>query len=120
MEDINLHFTGDFNAVEKANNFLAAIIDNNIQNKTNNLNIDPRTILWKRVIDMNDRALRDITIGLATSSKTTSKLAFRRHHFFPHHVLWFVCVCVRERERENARDDYKGQHPRPRASSRRC
>jgi formate--tetrahydrofolate ligase len=64
MEDINLHFTGDFNAVEKANNFLAAIIDNNIQNKTNNLNIDPRTILWKRVIDMNDRALRDITIGL--------------------------------------------------------
>ncbi len=64
MEDINLHFTGDFNAVEKANNLLSALIDNNIQNKTNNLNIDPRTILWKRVIDMNDRALRDITIGL--------------------------------------------------------
>lgn len=64
MEDINLHFTGDFNAVEKANNFLSAIIDNNIQSKTNNLNIDPRTILWKRVIDMNDRSLRDITIGL--------------------------------------------------------
>ena len=64
MEDINLHFTGDFNAVEKANNLLAALIDNNIQNKVSNLNIDPRTILWKRVIDMNDRALRDITIGL--------------------------------------------------------
>ena len=64
MEDINLHFTGDFNAIEKANNLLSALIDNNIQNKTNNLNIDPRTILWKRVIDMNDRALRDITIGL--------------------------------------------------------
>ena len=64
MEDINLHFTGDFNAVEKANNLLAALIDNNIQNKVANLNIDPRTILWKRVIDMNDRALRDITIGL--------------------------------------------------------
>jgi formate--tetrahydrofolate ligase len=64
MEDINLHFTGDFNAVEKANNLLSALIDNNIQSKTNNLNIDPRTILWKRVIDMNDRALRDITIGL--------------------------------------------------------
>tara|TARA_R110001632_G_scaffold83349_3_gene184560 strand:- start:12597 stop:14336 length:1740 start_codon:yes stop_codon:yes gene_type:complete len=64
MEDINLHFTGDFNAVEKANNLLSALIDNNIQNKINNLNIDPRTILWKRVIDMNDRALRDITIGL--------------------------------------------------------
>ena len=64
MEDINLHFTGDFNAIEKANNLLSALIDNNIQSKTKNLNIDPRTILWKRVIDMNDRALRDITIGL--------------------------------------------------------
>ena len=51
MEDINLHFTGDFNAVEKANNLLSALIDNNIQNKTNNLNIDPRTVLWKRVMD---------------------------------------------------------------------
>ena len=64
MEDINLHFTGDFNAVEKANNLLSALIDNNLQSKTRNLNIDPRTILWKRVIDMNDRALRQITIGL--------------------------------------------------------
>ncbi|WP_237276458.1 formate--tetrahydrofolate ligase [Tenacibaculum ovolyticum] len=64
MEDINLHFTGDFNAIEKANNLLSALIDNNLQSKTNNLNIDPRTILWKRVIDMNDRALRQITIGL--------------------------------------------------------
>ena len=64
MEDINLHFTGDFNAVEKANNLLAALIDNNLQSKTNNLNIDPRTITWKRVIDMNDRALRHIVIGL--------------------------------------------------------
>jgi len=64
MEDINLHFTGDFNAVEKANNLLAALIDNNIQSKTRNLNIDPRTIAWKRVMDMNDRALRNIVIGL--------------------------------------------------------
>ncbi len=64
MEDINLHFTGDFNAIEKANNLLAALIDNNIQNKEHNLNINPRTILWKRVIDMNDRSLRNITIGL--------------------------------------------------------
>jgi formate--tetrahydrofolate ligase len=64
MEDINLHFTGDFNAVEKANNLLAALIDNNLQSKTKNLNLDGRTIAWKRVIDMNDRALRDITIGL--------------------------------------------------------
>ncbi len=64
MEDINLHFTGDFNAVEKANNLLAALIDNNIQSKTRNLNIDPRTIVWKRVMDMNDRALRNIMVGL--------------------------------------------------------
>ncbi len=64
MVDINLHFTGDFSAIEKANNLLAALIDNNIQNKTNNLNIDPRTIVWKRVMDMNDRSLRDIVIGL--------------------------------------------------------
>ncbi|MFT5157969.1 MAG: formate--tetrahydrofolate ligase, partial [Bacteroidia bacterium] len=64
MEDINLHFTGDFSAIEKANNLLAALIDNNIQSKTRSLNIDPRTVIWKRVIDMNDRALRDIVIGL--------------------------------------------------------
>jgi formate--tetrahydrofolate ligase len=64
MEDINLHFTGDFSAIEKANNLLAALIDNNIQDKKRSLNIDPRTVIWKRVIDMNDRALRDIVIGL--------------------------------------------------------
>lgn len=64
MEDINLHFTGDFSAIEKANNLLAALIDNNLQSKTRSLGIDPRTILWKRVIDMNDRALRQIVIGL--------------------------------------------------------
>ena len=64
MEDINLHFTGDFSAVEKANNLLAALIDNNIQSKTRSVGLDPRNILWKRVMDMNDRSLRDITIGL--------------------------------------------------------
>ncbi len=64
MEDINLHFTGDFNAIEKANNLLAALIDNNLQSKTRNLGIDGRTVYWKRVIDMNDRALRKIVIGL--------------------------------------------------------
>jgi formate--tetrahydrofolate ligase len=64
MEDINLHFTGDFAAIEKANNLLAALIDNNLQNKDGNLGIDPRTIKWKRVMDMNDRSLRQITIGL--------------------------------------------------------
>ena len=64
MEDINLHFTGDFPAIEKANNLLAALIDNNIQNKNSTLGIDPRTVHWKRVMDMNDRALRHIIIGL--------------------------------------------------------
>ena len=64
MEDINLHFTGDFAAVEKAHNLLAALIDNNVQSKTRSLNIDPRTVNWKRVIDMNDRSLRHIIVGL--------------------------------------------------------
>ncbi|MEM7454195.1 MAG: formate--tetrahydrofolate ligase [Planctomycetota bacterium] len=64
MEDINLHFTGDFAAIEKAHNLLAAVIDNNLQSRKRSLGIDPRTIEWKRVFDMNDRALRDIVIGL--------------------------------------------------------
>ena len=63
MEDINLHFTGDFAAVEKANNLLAALIDNDLQRK-NRVGLDPRTIVWKRVMDMNDRALRNLVIGL--------------------------------------------------------
>ncbi|MCS7074401.1 MAG: formate--tetrahydrofolate ligase, partial [Bacteroidia bacterium] len=64
MEDINLHFTGDFAAIEKAHNLLAACIDNHLQNKKSTLRLDPRTILWKRVMDMNDRALRKMVIGL--------------------------------------------------------
>lgn len=64
MEDINLHFTGDFSAIEKAHNLLAAVIDNNLQMTEGSLNMDPRTITWKRVMDMNDRALRKIVIGL--------------------------------------------------------
>lgn len=68
MEDINLHFTGDFSAIEKAHNLLAALIDNNLQNKKFSLGLDPRTISWKRVMDMNDRSLRRITIGLGGSS----------------------------------------------------
>lgn len=64
MEDINLHFTGDFSAVEKANNLLSALIDNNLQSRTRSLGLDPRNIFWKRVMDMNDRSLRQITIGL--------------------------------------------------------
>ena len=68
MVDINLHFTGDFSAIEKANNLLSALIDNNLQSKTRSLNIDPRTIVWKRVMDMNDRALRHIIIGIGGSA----------------------------------------------------
>jgi formate--tetrahydrofolate ligase len=63
MEDINLHFTGDFNAIALANNLLAALIDNHI-NHGNELGFDVRRVTWKRVMDMNDRALRDITIAL--------------------------------------------------------
>ncbi len=63
MEDINLHFTGDIHAITTANNLLSAMIDNHIQ-QGNECNIDPRKIVWKRVLDMNDRALRDIVIGL--------------------------------------------------------
>ena len=63
MEDINLHFTGDFNAIALANNLLAALVDNHIHHG-NALNIDTRRIAWKRVVDMNDRALREITVGL--------------------------------------------------------
>ena len=64
MVDINLHFTGDFHAIEKANNLLSALIENNIQSKSRNLGIDPRTVLWKRCMDMNDRGLRNIVAAL--------------------------------------------------------
>ena len=63
MEDINLHFTGDFHAIGAANNLLAAMIDNHIY-QGNDLNIDPRKIVWKRCVDMNDRQLRFISDGL--------------------------------------------------------
>lgn len=63
MEDINLHFTGDFSAIALANNLLSALIDNHIH-QGNTLNIDVRRVAWKRVVDMNDRALRDIVVGL--------------------------------------------------------
>ena len=63
MEDLNLHFTGDFHAITSANNLLAAMLDNHIQ-QGNVLSIDPRQVTWKRCVDMNDRALRNIVIGL--------------------------------------------------------
>lgn len=63
MEDLNLHFTGDFHAITSANNLLAAVLDNHIQ-QGNTLDIDPRSVVWKRCLDMNDRVLRNIVVGL--------------------------------------------------------
>lgn len=65
MEDLNLHFTGDFHAITSANNLLAALLDNHIQ-QGNELGIDPRQIVWKRCLDMNDRVLRNVVVGLGT------------------------------------------------------
>ncbi len=65
MEDLNLHFTGDFHAITSANNLLAALLDNHIQ-QGNELGIDPRQVVWKRCLDMNDRVLRNIVVGLGS------------------------------------------------------
>ncbi len=67
MEDLNLHFTGDFHAITSANNLLTAMLDNHIF-QGNALNIDPKQVVWKRCLDMNDRALRNITIGMGKKS----------------------------------------------------
>ena len=63
MEDLNLHFTGDFHAITSANNLLAALLDNHIQ-QGNEKRIDPRQVVWKRCVDMNDRVLRNIVVGI--------------------------------------------------------
>ncbi|MBU3839830.1 MAG: formate--tetrahydrofolate ligase [Candidatus Ruminococcus intestinipullorum] len=76
MEDLNLHFTGDFHAITSANNLLAAMLDNHIQ-QGNTLGIDPRNIVWKRCLDMNDRVLRNIVVGLG--NKTDGMV--REDHF---------------------------------------
>ena len=72
MEDINLHFTGDFHAIGAANNLLAAMLDNHIQ-QGNSLNIDPRRVVWRRCVDMNDRQLRNIVDGLGNRSDGTPR-----------------------------------------------
>ncbi len=72
MENINLHFTGDFHAIGAANNLLAAMLDNHIQ-QGNSLNIDPRQITWRRAVDMNDRQLRNIVIGLGGKANGTPR-----------------------------------------------
>ncbi len=76
MEDLNLHFTGDFHAITAANNLLAALLDNHIQ-QGNELGIDPRQIVWKRCLDMNDRVLRNVVVGLG--NKTDGMV--REDHF---------------------------------------
>ena len=76
MEDLNLHFTGDFHAITSANNLLAALLDNHIQ-QGNALGIDPRQVVWKRCVDMNDRNLRNIVVGLG--NKTDGMV--REDHF---------------------------------------
>ncbi|MBN2696061.1 MAG: formate--tetrahydrofolate ligase, partial [Bacilli bacterium] len=69
MEDINLHFTGDIHAVTSANNLISAVIDNHLY-QGNSLKIDPNKVIWKRAMDMNDRALRSITVGLSSRKET--------------------------------------------------
>lgn len=76
MEDLNLHFTGDFHAITSANNLLAALLDNHIQ-QGNKLGIDPRQVVWKRCVDMNDRVLRNVVVGLG--NKTDGMV--REDHF---------------------------------------
>lgn len=76
MEDLNLHFTGDFHAITSANNLLAAMLDNHIQ-QGNMLQIDPRNIVWKRCLDMNDRVLRNVVVGLGSKADGT----VREDHF---------------------------------------
>ena len=76
MEDLNLHFTGDFHAITSANNLLAALLDNHIQ-QGNELGIDPRQVVWKRCLDMNDRVLRNVVVGLGAKADGT----VREDHF---------------------------------------
>ena len=90
MEDINLHFTGDIHAISIANNLIAALIDNHIQ-QGNELNIDPRTISWKRCVDLNDRSLRNIVIGMG--GKTNGVV--REDHFsisVASEIMAIVCL----------------------------
>ena len=99
MEDINLHFTGDFSAIERANNLLSALIDNNIQSRTKSLGIDPRTVTWKRVMDMNDRSLRHIVSGLGgTSNGIPSESGF--NITAASEIMAILCMC-------NSIDDLK-------------
>ena len=78
MEDLNLHFTGDFHAITSANNLLAALLDNHIQ-QGNTLGIDPRQVVWKRCLDMNDRVLRNVVVGLGNKMTEWCVRIIRNH-----------------------------------------
>ena len=118
MEDINLHFTGDFHAIELAHNLLAALLDNHLHHG-NALGIDPRRIVWKRVVDMNDRALRNIIVGLGGTNNSMPREAG-----FDITVASEVmaCFCLSDSLPGIARAagaDHRRLHPRPQAGHRR-
>ncbi|HAK57611.1 MAG TPA: formate--tetrahydrofolate ligase, partial [Lachnospiraceae bacterium] len=91
MDELNLHFTGDFHAITSANNLLAAMLDNHIQ-QGNDLRIDPKQIVWKRCVDMNDRVLRNITVGLGRKADGVT----REDHFIitvASEIMAILCLC---------------------------
>ena len=91
MEELNLHFTGDFHAITSANNLLAAMLDNHIQ-QGNELRIDPKQIVWKRCVDMNDRVLRNITVGQGRKVDGVT----REDHFIitvASEIMAILCLC---------------------------
>ena len=92
MEDINLHFTGDFHAIGAAHNLLSALLDNHIH-WGNSLEIDARRVQWKRVIDMNDRALRNISCGLGGAPVMGSRVKMATISLW-HQKLWRFSVCL--------------------------
>ena len=118
MEDINLHFTGDFSAIALANNLLAALIDNHIHHG-NELGFDVRRITWKRVVDMNDRALRDIAVGLGGPGN-----GYPRQDGFDivvaSEVMAIFCLVAQPRRisRQRLGNIVVGYTPRPEADSR--
>lgn len=107
MEDLNLHFTGDFHAITSANNLLAALLDNHIQ-QGNTLGIDPRQVVWKRCLDMNDRVLRNVVVGLGNKMDGM----VREDHFSNHGSIRnygdFMPCRRYERFKETSGTDYRG------------
>lgn len=99
MEDLNLHFTGDFHAITSANNLLAAILDNHIQ-QGNELDIDTRQVVWKRCLDMNDRVLRNIVVGLGNKADGT----VREDHFVISVASEIMAVLCLSEDMEDLKD----------------